>query len=458
VARSTTSTIAAIATSVGGGIGVVRLSGPHAEPILTALVRPWSKRPPTHKLHLTKVYDPRNGEFIDEVLAVVMRAPHSYTGEDVAEIHGHGGRLVMERILEAAIAAGAKLAQPGEFTRRAFEGGRIDLTRAEAVAQLIGARSQRALSAAQSLHAGALEAEIRSARGKLVSMLAELEGAIDFPDDAHDAQAEVETGRQLEELRARVDKLAKSYRKVVHDGAEVVLLGRVNAGKSSLLNALCGEERALVDAQAGTTRDLIEAEVDLGGVMARVIDTAGFSDSPSELERRGLELAQRRRGRADAFVLVVDGTVGFQEADKVFVRDLSPVIVAWNKRDIGPGAPSDSDIGITINDSDITITKVVETSARTGEGVDELKRAILGALGTIDEEAGALVVSLRQKEALDAAAAALGRAGEILKNGEPSELAADEGRRALNELGRVTGETVDAEVLDAIFARFCIGK
>jgi tRNA modification GTPase len=449
VSPSKSSTIAAIATGLGGGIGIVRLSGPLAEPIVAALVRPWPKKAPSHKLHLGNAFDPLSGERIDEVLAVVMRKPRSYTGEDIAEIHGHGGRLVMERILAAAVAAGARLAQPGEFTRRAFEAGRIDLTRAEAVAQLIGARSDRALKAAQSLHEGGLEKAIRGARGRLVPLLAELEGAIDFPDEAGDAQPEEVTARSLDELRGDLSRLAASYRKLVHEGAEVVLLGRVNAGKSSLLNALAGEERALVAAEPGTTRDLVEAEVDLGGLRVRVIDTAGerFSETPgepsaSEIERRGLELAKRRRGRADAFVLVVDGTVGFLDGERALAREISPLVIAWNKRDVS-------------GRSDI---ECVEISARTGQGLDELKQAIVKLLGSADEEAGALVVSLRQKEALDSAAQALARAAEILRKGEPPELAAVEGRTALHDLGRVTGETVDVEVLDAIFARFCIGK
>jgi tRNA modification GTPase len=453
--NSSRDTIAAIATGLGGGIGIVRLSGPDAERIVARLVDPWPRRPQSHRLYFGRAIDPQTREAIDEVLACLMRAPRSYTGEDVAELHGHGGRLVCERVLAVVLAEGARLAQPGEFTRRAFESGRIDLTRAEAVAELIGARSDRALRAAQSLHAGALEREVRSVRSQLVGQLAELEGAIDFPDDANDARPESETANTLGELVAKLRALAATYRKLVHEGAEVVLLGRVNAGKSSLLNALAGEERALVDSEAGTTRDLVEVEVDLGGVSARLVDTAGdrFGEaggaaSPS-IEQRGLELARRRRGRADAAVMVVDGTVGIGAGELQLWQELSggPRILAWNKRDVA-SAPSRLPEG----------ARAIETSARTGEGVADLKRAIVDALGGLDEDAGALVVSLRQKEALLSAAALLERARETLRSAEPSELAAVDGRAALNELGRVTGETVDAELLDAIFARFCIGK
>ena len=267
-------TIAAIATGVGGGIGIVRLSGPQAEPIIAGLVTPWPKsRPPTHKLHFGRVRDPATGEIVDEVLACVMRAPRSYTGEDVAELHAHGGARMMQRLLELVLAAGARLAEPGEFTRRAFEAGRLDLTRAEAVAELIAARTDRALAAARSLHSGALEKEVRGLRSELVRALAELEGAIDFPDEQPDARPEAESARVVRELETRFLALAATYRKFVRERAEVALVGRVNAGKSSLFNALCGDERALVDPDPGTTRDVLEADLDLGGAWVRLIDT-----------------------------------------------------------------------------------------------------------------------------------------------------------------------------------------
>jgi tRNA modification GTPase len=451
--RRRADTIAAIATGTGGGVGIVRLSGPEAEPIVACVVEPWPSRPPSHKLLLGWARDPESGERIDQVLACVMRAPRSYTGEDVAELQGHGGRLVLERVLAAVLARGARLAEPGEFTRRAFESGRIDLTRAEAVAALIGARSDRARRAAQAVCSGALEREVRDVRGQIVGALAELEGALDFPDERLDARPEAEIGRQLAGLGERLRALGGSYRKLISDRAEVALVGRVNAGKSSLFNALVGEERALVDAGAGTTRDLVEAEVDLSGGRVRLVDTAGErfgdADDAGSVERRGLELARRRRGRADAMVLVVDGTVGFGAGERALWDELSgtPCVLAWNKRDLG-GAPSGLPDG----------AEVVETTAPSGAGVEDLRRALARALGGLDEESGVVVVSQRHQAALWDAAAALARAAGELGAGQPGELGAIEARAALNHLGRVTGETVDAEVLDAIFARFCIGK
>lgn len=449
---STPETIAAIATGVGGGVGIVRISGPRAEAILAQLVVPWPKgRPPTHKLHLARVKDPRTGELIDEVLAVIMRAPRSFTGEDVAELHGHGGARVLQRILDCVVAAGARLAEPGEFTRRAFEAGRIDLTRAEAVAELIAARSDRALKAAQALAGGALEKEVRALRNDLVHALAELEGAIDFPDEKVDARPEAESARVLDGLRARFLALAGTYRKFVHERAEVVLLGRVNAGKSSLFNALLGEERALVDAGAGTTRDVLEGELELDGVGVRLIDTAGErvdGGAAERVEQRGLELARKRRARADLAVLVVDGEPGFGEGERSLWDSLVdlPRVIAWNKRDLG--APRGLPAGAT----------VIETTATAGAGVSDLRQAIRVGLGVEDDGEGVLRVSRRHQEALLDGAAAIERAARILHEGEPSEVAAVELRDALHHLGRVTGETVDADVLDAIFSRFCIGK
>ena len=442
-------TIAAIATAVGGGIGIVRLSGPRAAEIVGKMVRPWPGKPQSHKLQRTVAYDLRTSERIDEVLAVVMRAPKSYTGEDVAELQGHGGPLVMQRLLEAVLVAGARMAEPGEFTRRAFEAGRIDLTRAESVAALIGARGERALRAAQAMNAGALAERIVRLRQKLIAVLAELEGAIDFPEDAGDAAPEAASARALGEISREMRAMAKSYRPALFRPAEVALVGRVNAGKSSLLNALVGQERAIVDEAPGTTRDAVVAEVALDGVAVTLVDTAGEREDPGRperIERRGIELGQQRAARADLVVLVVDGAVGFGDVERrAWEAIAQEKLIAWNKRDLGRAREVPE--GAT----------VVETEAPRGEGVAALGAAIARAVAG-DVEEGVAVVSARQAEALGDGAATLERAAELLAAGEPSELAAVDARKALDAMGRVTGETVDADVLDAIFARFCIGK
>jgi tRNA modification GTPase len=439
-------TIAAIATAVGGGIGIVRLSGPRAGEIIGKLLKPWPPKPQSHKLQRAIAYDLATSQRIDEVLAVVMRGPKSYTGEDVAELQGHGGPLVLQRLLQAVLTAGARMAEPGEFTRRAFEAGRIDLSRAEAVAALIGARGERALKAAQAMNAGALADKIVKLRQRLVALLAELEGAIDFPEDAGDAAPEAASARGLADISREMRAMAKSYRPALFRPAEVALVGRVNAGKSSLLNALVGRERAIVDEEPGTTRDAVVADVALDGVAVTLVDTAGERDDPERLELRGLELGRARAAQADLVVLVVDGSVGFGEVERRTWKAIAGAkLIAWNKRDLGAahGLPAEA--------------IVVETAATTGEGVAALGAALARAVaGDVDE--GVAVVSERQAQALEDGAVTLERAAQQLEAGEPPELAAVDARRALDAMGRVTGETVDAEVLDAIFARFCIGK
>jgi tRNA modification GTPase len=439
-------TIAAIATAVGGGIGIVRLSGPRAAEIIGKLLRPWPPKPQSHKLQRTIAYDLATSARIDEVLAVVMRAPKSYTGEDVAELQGHGGPLVMQRLLEAVLTAGARLAEPGEFTRRAFEAGRIDLSRAESVAALIGARGERALRAAQAMNAGALADKITRLRQRLVATLAELEGALDFPDDAGDAAPEAASARALADISREMRAMAASYRPALFRPAEVALVGRVNAGKSSLLNALVGQERAIVDEAPGTTRDAVVAEVALDGVAVTLVDTAGEREDAERLELRGLALGRARAAHADLVLLVVDGAVGFGDVEQRLWQSIAGAkLIAWNKRDLGRARELPAD------------AIVVETAAPTGEGVAALGAAIARAIaGDADESVA--VVSERQARALDDGAATLERAAGVLAAGEPPEVAAVDARRALDALGRVTGETVDADVLDAIFARFCIGK
>lgn len=462
--RQAADTICAIASGTGGGVGIVRLSGPEAERILVRLVPSLPTPPESHRLYFGRVRDPQSGgppgeppgEVIDEVLACVMRGPRSFTGEDVAELHGHGGSANLARLLVAAVACGARVAEPGEFTRRAFLAGRVDLTQAEAVALVVAARSERALRVAQTQLRGGLAEAVSALRERLVSVLAELEARVDFPDEPLDFVPVARLGEALRAVSRETSELAASYQRgrALCEGIDVALVGQPNAGKSSLLNALLGEERALVDATPGTTRDFVEAELELGGVRAVVVDTAGEREAAEHLERRGLELGRRRWSRADVVVVVVDGTRGYSEVERRLAEQAveagSRVVWAWNKSDLAL-APEEAPLGWGV-------WPVVTVSARSGAGIEALRQELVAGLGAGVEEDGVLVTSARQRELLVEAGEALAAGGELLARGEPAELAAIDLQVALDRLARVTGDQVDDAVLDQVFARFCIGK
>ena len=422
---SRSSTIAAIATAPGGGIGIVRISGPEAVAVAQRVAAPWPQLE-SHRLWRARAAG-------DEVLCVVMRAPNSYTGEDVVELHGHGGALNLSRLLAAVVAAGAEVAEPGEFTRRAFLNGRMDLTRAEAVAEVIGARSQRALRVAQANLRGALAERVRALRERVTTLLAEWEARVDFPEEQLDF---VPAARLAEEARALVRdvrELAGTWRqgRALASGVTVALVGRPNVGKSSLFNALLGQERALVAAEPGTTRDYLEQTVEWDGVAVTLVDTAGDREAGG-VEGRGVELGRARAAQSDVVVRVIDATNPVIEEGAV---------IALSKCDLVADAGIDG----------------VRTSALRGTGLDELRAAVLEAAGIAcgDEEPEGILTSERQHAALIEAADALDRVASVA---ESPELAALDARIALDRMGRVSGEAVDDAVLDAIFARFCIGK
>jgi tRNA modification GTPase len=438
-------TIAAIATGAGGGIGIVRVSGPAALAVAERVVRPWPSSPQSHRLFRARAAG-------DQILCVVMPAPASYTGEDTVELHGHGGPLSLQLLLRSVLDAGARPAEPGEFTRRAYLNGRLDLSRAEAVAQVIAARSERALRAAQANLRGAIADAVAGMAERLTALLAELEARIDFPEEQLDFQPTEDLARQARAVHADVERLAGSWRRgrLLVRGIEVALVGAPNVGKSSLLNALLGEERALVTDQPGTTRDWLEGRAEWEGVPIVLIDTAGERDAADPVERRGLELAQRRIAGADVIVRVVDATrPGLDPGQR------RAELVALNKMDLVAVAPE-------LGPVEVGAARVLPVSARAGSGLEELRRAVLQLAGAGEGGAEpteeAVLQSERQYTALGEACAALGRGVEALAQRLPPELPALELRVALDRLGSVSGRSVDAAVLDAIFARFCVGK
>ena len=439
---STKDTIAAIATPSGsGGIGVVRVSGPKAAAILAALLGRAPERLVDRKVVYASARDAK-GDRQDEVLAVLMRGPRSYTGEDVAEISGHGGSLNMGRLLRAVLGHGARTAEPGEFTRRAFENGRLDLTAAEAVAAVIGASSERALRHAQAQLTGALGTHADALRQKTVALLSEVEASIDFPEEDLNFLSAAVVAERAHELATAAQRFASGYAlgRALREGVEVAFVGAPNVGKSSLMNALLGEERAVVTAEPGTTRDYLEARVVWNGIPVTLIDTAGERAATLEAERRGLALGQARAKRADVRVRVLDATAAERVYDESgFGEDLT----VWNKIDLALG-PRDA-LGV---------------SALTGDGLDSLRDAVLArVLGeTADAEDGAIAATERQRELFSAAAVAAERAAAAAIESRPLELVAVDLREAARKLAGVSGGDVTESVLDALFARFCIGK
>jgi tRNA modification GTPase len=430
-------TIAALATPRGaGGIAVIRVSGPDAVALIAAIVGRAPSSLPDRRLVRGEARG-RDGGRLDEVLVVVMRGPRSFTGEDVAELHGHGGTVNAGRLLREVVERGARLAEPGEFTRRAFENGRLDLSAAEGLLGVIEAASERAWRVAQSQLAGALGARVAEERTSLTELLAEIEACIDFPEEGLALIDQAAVSERARAMSERCERLAGTFRlgRVLRDGIEVALVGPVNAGKSSLFNILVGRERALVAPDPGTTRDYVEARVEWDGIAVTLIDTAGERVDATAIEERGIALGRERVAQVDVKVWVDDTSTPSAIDDRT--------ILVRSKIDQGGEVPAE----------------VIGTSAVTGAGIEALRARILSVAGASSEQDDAVVVtSERQRGLLERGAGALRAAAGAAAAGQSPELVAVEVRDALSALAAITGEAVGEDVLDALFARFCIGK
>jgi tRNA modification GTPase len=434
----TRDTIAAIATPAGrGGIGVVRVSGPAVPRIAVAIL----KAVPQPRLATFSRFCNRDGETIDEGLALYFPAPHSYTGEAVLELQGHGGPVVMQALLSACVDAGARVAEPGEFTRRAFLEGKLDLAQAEAVADLIDAASREAARSALRSLSGEFSAAIGALQARLVELRAVTEAMLDFPEEEVDALHREDAAARLAQARQALGEvLAKSRRgSLLRGGIHVVLAGRPNVGKSSLLNRLAGEERAIVTPIPGTTRDALREPMLIEGVPVVVVDTAGLRESRDEIERLGMQRTRHELERADLVIAVFEANRG---RDPLQDLPAAPArIDVYNKIDLAPGfAPPEGAVAV---------------SAKTGAGLEALRQRILEAAGWSAGGEPVFLARERHLRALDRAAAHLtAAAGEIRR----WEFFAEELRLAHAALGSITGEFSADDLLGEIFKRFCIGK
>jgi tRNA modification GTPase len=462
ILRGDMDTIVAISTPYGeSGIGIVRVSGPRAKELARTLFRP--KRSGrsllSHRVYYGEVVDPGDGTVMDEVLLLFMAKPRTYTREDVLEIHCHGGYLVLRKILECTLREGARLAEPGEFTKRAFLNGRIDLAQAEAVIETIQARTPAGLRVASEQLRGRLSGEILEIKEILLAALAEIEGRLDFPDEDLGEVGSNGIDKDLENTSGRLGGLISSFEdgRVLRDGFVVAIVGKTNAGKSSVLNALLGDEKAIVTAVAGTTRDVIEETMSLSGVTLRIVDTAGIRKWRNMAEQEGIRRTKRTIREADLILLIVDQSRRLSgEDERIFklVRKKRNIMVL-NKIDLSPRCDKNRIAGAFPN------AVVVEISARTGEGVGRLRDRIYDVVvrsGMRGPEEGIVIMEARHKRGLEEALEAVQRARQGPGSNLSPEIVAFEIRCALDKLGEIVGETVSEDVLDRVFNRFCVGK
>ncbi|MDW8368072.1 MAG: tRNA uridine-5-carboxymethylaminomethyl(34) synthesis GTPase MnmE [Abditibacteriales bacterium] len=456
----TEDTIIAISTPLGeGAIGVVRLSGAESLHVLERLFRPSSGQPvaelPPRRATHGRIVHPDTQGLIDEVVVTVYRAPRSYTGEDVVEISAHGSPVVLRRIVEAACQCGARVAEPGEFTKRAFLNGKLDLSQAEAVCDLIRARSDLSAAAAAEQLSGKLGQEIRAIQSDLTRLMAHLEASLDFADDELEPWGEDELHAVGRGVLDRVHRLIATYEhgRILREGITVAITGRPNVGKSSLLNALLRHERALVTPIPGTTRDTIEELTNIRGIPVKAIDTAGLRVTDDPVERLGVERARASIAAADLVLLVLDASEGVTPEDETLWNELAPrePIVVMNKCDIASCELGDAS----------RKTEYVRVSALTGEGMGTLEDAIArrifaGDVAPVGSEA--MITRLRHKQALEQCAAAVERALDTMRQGLPADFVSIDVRDALLALAEITGENVTDEVINVIFSEFCIGK
>lgn len=455
-------TISAVATALGeGSVGIVRISGEKALNIGEQLFKAASGKPlgsyPANTLVYGHVYD-IDGSLVDEVLAVYMQGPRSYTAEDVVELQSHGSIQSLKKLLSLTYQAGSRSAEPGEFTKRAFLNGRIDLTQAEAVMDIIRSRSEASLKLAARQQQGQLANALRSMRKELVDVIVHLEAVIDYPEEDIEDVTYSKVEESIEKISSGMEGLLANAHtgKILREGLRTAIVGRPNVGKSSLLNALLREERAIVSQYAGTTRDVIEEQLLLDGVPLVLADTAGIRSTEDFVEKIGVEKSRQLLAEAELVICVIDGSMGLTEEDEVILSaaEGKPCVIIVNKSDLA------QQVNLTALQERFGKDKVMTLSAKTLSGMEAftlwLKNYVYGSEGTLGD--GVYVQNARQEQLLREALASLRDAGAAAENMLPYDCIVIDVRNAIDLLGEITGDTVQDEIINEIFSRFCIGK
>lgn len=448
-------TIAAISTSMGnGGVGIVRISGDEALNITLRIFKPLKNgEMKPFMMRLGHIVDD-NGNVVDQVLVSYFKGPKSYTGEDVCEINCHGGNIAVNRVLELLLNNGATLAEGGEFTKRAFLNGKLDLTQAEAVIDLINSKSDKESKASVKQLEGKLGDEIRSIKDEIISMLADIEANIDYPEyeDIEEVRRE-KISEILNNQIVKLNKLELSFDsgKILKNGIMTAIVGQPNVGKSSLLNLLLKEDRAIVTEIAGTTRDTIEESVNVKGITLRLIDTAGIRNTDDIVENIGVEKSKKAINDAELILFMIDGSVGFTDSDKEILEEVKEKnhIILLNKSDIESS-----------NNINIDNENVIRISAKTGNGIEELENKIeeMFNIKGLDTENELIITNIRHKDLLCKAKNGLKTAAETIETGLPIDMISINIKSAINSLGEILGESISEDVLNKIFEKFCVGK
>lgn len=452
--------IAGLATPPGrGGVGVIRVSGPDLSELAAGFLGQRTSLKPRHAHYLPFFADDRS--VIDQGLVIHFVSPDSFTGEDVLELQGHGGMVVMDMLLERAVELGARLANPGEFTERAFLNGKIDLAQAEAIADLISAASRKAARSAVQSMQGTFSSRIDAISAKIIELRAWIEAEMDFSDEEIDLLSATKIGQRIEEIRTALLALLKEadQGRVLNEGLKVVIAGRPNAGKSSLLNALSGIETAIVTDIPGTTRDVLKEKILVDGMPVHIIDTAGLRDTQDQIEREGVRRARSEIAQADRILLVVDAALGDPDSASAISEciaelglpqgELPPVTVILNKSDVS---------GMSSGERIAEQMPTYALSAKTGEGIEALRRHIKCCAGFDEGNDGGFIARRRHVEAIRGSIDHLVSAADFSSNASQSDLLAEELRLAHDRLGEITGKVLADDLLGKIFSEFCIGK